>query len=616
MKAGIALAAAKRKSPRKLVAGIHDTDYFAKLPSGQREPNQFKAVSHNDTSTKGLWSAAAEFSALFGSETVVTKEALLNAGLRLEKISKGRPAILDEATEAWGWRGIVSLDENPPISAEVSMRSLYPELYATLEWAIDTTLKSVCQPQRPLARARGEELLRLVKDAYEACPEQSLSSLYEGLLSKIYDFVAGEPVALRATRTTELLKFNPKTSTLPRFDLVNLFVSPDSAEEARNAYNEALKGAEIYGLERFGTGAIPFDLVVPGKGRGTVRIGNRAIIVMTPDPQFISIKQPLRHVQDLAQAISGKFGENCVLVGKAVSLIGMLAREFVFVFHEGASSYVKYSRKMFELLEGKGLGLKLNPILRVRLNTWDALSDCNTWIRLPEPLEGPFGTEELRAESFAARWRDVVEEQRLLRKELGLLRRPLDLIQFLEKRSSGSWHCVARQYEHLHDQLEQLEHEIAELKNHRKRCYAELRELKRQRVEAERGLGEHFRAKIFEQQPSEDDLAERQGLHHRVEEAIHAVSAKKKEIAELLEKQSAIVGAPEVRQIHEKRRSIELEAELKRLRLIRQAVITSKGLVKANDRPSAWWFPLLCPDGGWFRSAVSQAQCYLEELGA
>ena len=85
-------------------------------------------------------------------------------------------------------------------------------------------------------------------------------------------------------------------------------------------------------------------------------------------------------------------------------------------------------------------------------------------------------------------------------------------------------------------------------------------------------------------------------------------------MVELRHRQNALILDDEVRRIHVRRRSIELEAELKRLRLFRNAVITSKGLAKANLRPSAWWFPLVCPDGLWFRETIDTAECYLEPL--
>jgi hypothetical protein len=615
MKAGVAIAAAERQLPRKLVAGIHDTDYFAKLPSGARKKGAFKAFPHNDTSTRGLWSAAAEFSALLGSETVVTREALHTAGLRLEKISKGRPHLLDQATEAWGWRGIVSLDDDAPLTSEVRLEALFPELKSTLDWAIDLTLSSVCETQKLVSSERADHLRAIAQETYDANPGATLADYYKALLSKLYSFVAGEQVELEETKTTELLKFNKKTCSQARFDLVNLFVSPESADIARQAYNEAIKGSEIYGLDRFGTGAIPFDLVIPGKGRGTLRIGPKAIVVMTHEPQFITLTKPLRHIQDLASAICEKLGEDCVLIGKAVTLIGMLAREFVFVFHEGASSYIKHTRKMHEILQAEGHGLKMNPILRINLDAWGALQGCNTWLQLPEPFQGPFGTEDVAAQSFAARWRDVAEEQAAMLDQLSKLKRPLDLIQFLEVRAGGSWHCLACEYGHLHDKLEQVEREIAQIKGRRRECYNELRGLKKQRVEAERKMGDHFRANLFGKTETPEHLRERAKLGSDLETAIHAITAKKREIRDLLKEESDFVRRPEIQTIHERRRAIELEAELKRLRLIREAVITSKGLAKASHRPSAWWFPILCPDGGWFRACIDDARCYLEAVG-
>src|SRR5690348_12275153 len=64
MKSGIALSSRRLGYHRPFVAGVHDTDYFAKLPSGRRQPGKFQAFPHNDTTTKGIWSAAGEFSTL------------------------------------------------------------------------------------------------------------------------------------------------------------------------------------------------------------------------------------------------------------------------------------------------------------------------------------------------------------------------------------------------------------------------------------------------------------------------------------------------------------------------------------------------------------------------
>ncbi|MBI3721802.1 MAG: hypothetical protein HY248_04540, partial [Fimbriimonas ginsengisoli] len=53
MKVGVALAAARLKKPRRFVAAVHDTDYFAKHPGGKPRPGRFRALPHNDTTTRG-----------------------------------------------------------------------------------------------------------------------------------------------------------------------------------------------------------------------------------------------------------------------------------------------------------------------------------------------------------------------------------------------------------------------------------------------------------------------------------------------------------------------------------------------------------------------------------
>lgn len=611
MKAGVALAAR-----RPFIGGVHDTDYFAKLPSGAGgRPGigrPFVTVPHNDTRTKGLWSAAAEFSSLFGSETVITRESLLAHGLRIEKVLPGRPNLLDEATEAWGWRGVVATSEDAPVTAEVPIDSVYPALRSTLKWAVDETLSCISEPDRLLAQERADRLLKLLDDTHASAT--SLADFYKRLLPAIYAFTAGEPLQVESTRTTKILQFNTATCEFPRFGIVDAFLRTETSAQAHEAYNEAIQGSEIYPLERFLSGAIPFDLVVPGKGRGTIRVAPRAVVIMTPKPLFISLKKPVHSVRDLAEAIEGKFGTGCTLIGKAVTLIGMLSREWVFVFHEGASSYVKYSRKLHQLLAKKNVPIQVNPILRVRYNVWDALGHCYSWLRLPPPLQGPFGAEEICAPSFAARWREVSDHQQGALTELSRLHRSMDLIAYLERVSGGAWNCLAKDYSELHDRLESVEVDVSKVKAERRGLYGKLRDLRQARVRAERAKGEHWRHRIFEKTPTDGDWKERERLQQEVDHAIHAIAQTRQQIRELLIKQREIARNPEVMAIHDRRRSIEREAELKRLQLIRSGIIATRGLKNASLRPSAWWFPILCPDGGWFKETVKTAECYLEPL--
>lgn len=608
MKAGVALLA----KGRPFVAGAHDTDYFARhAGSAGRSDARYRAIPHNDTTTKGFWSAAGEFSSLFGSETVIDRDFLASHGVRLGKLSAARPGILDSLTEAFGWRGIAATGDSP-VSGEIPLSEVFGTLRQTLEWAILQSLEAISEPERLLARERADRLLAMVDERAAECA--TLGQLYVALLPDIYAFAAGEPVSMSATATTQLLRFNRETFGLPRFELVGHFVNPATRELARKAYNRAVAKSEMYTLDRFMSGAIPFDLFIPGRGRGTIRLANRAIIIMTPIPTFISLSKPLRNLADLAEAIEAKFGPDCVLLGKAVTLIGMLAREMIFVFHEGASGYVHRSRSFHAFLAEAGIPHSVNPILRVRYSTWTAMGHCHAWLRLPEPLQGPFGAEEICAPSLAARRPEVRAQQVQLKRDLADRRRPVDLIRYLRDSSSASWNCLAAEYEGLHGQLSELESKIASLRERRHAKWRRVRELRSERVLAEKAKGDHFRRFVFDQNPSVDAHAERARLGSVVDEIIHESSRLRKEMRELLDEQTRLARQPEILQAHDRRRAIELEAELKRVKLLRAARISVSGLDRADLRPCAWWFPVVCPDGGWFRETIRTAQAYLEPL--
>ncbi len=614
MKVGIALASRRLGYTRKFVAGIHDTDYFAKFPTASHQAGKFKALPHNDTTTKGLWSAAGEFSALFGSETVITKETLAHAGLRIALLERVRPRFMDKATEAWGWKGVASLDERPPITANVSFRQVWPELKSTLDWAIATSLDCLFGQSREDGEQQTDNLTTFLCDLREDNGTKKLADCYQCLLPEMGRFCSGEETEIESTRTTELLRFNSQTHTLPRFDLPALFINSETRLHACTAYNAAVEGSGIFALTKFGTGAIPFDLVIPDLGRGTIRLGTRGAVIETPHPQFLTFKKPLTCLQEFAAAVEAKFGPDCTLVGKALTLIGMLAREHVFVFHEGASSYVSRSRAMHEQLAAAGHPLNLNPILRVRYSAWDALHVGKSFLQLPEPLRQPFGVEHMWAQSFARKWRSVAEEQQALLDKLAQLRRPVDLIRFLDASVGGSWNRLADEYEELHTALSELEKQLVSLRTDRKALYDQIRQVKAQRVAAEGAKGEHFRATIFEKTPTGEDLKERERLTHAVEDLIHQQAEAQRHLRDSWHKQDELVDSPDIKCIHQRRRTLELEAELRRLKLIQDAVIASKGLEKAGHRPSAWWFPLVSPDGSWFKETINTAQCYLEPL--
>ena len=167
----------------------------------------------------------------------------------------------------------------------------------------------------------------------------------------------------------------------------------------------------------------------------------------TPQPVAIALKQPIETVQELASVLHRKFGENVTLVGKAVTLVAMLAQEFIFVFSEEGSMYVHRTRKMNNALAKAGVALEMRPILRMRYNAWDALSVSETSLRPAAHLAATFDRPTLPASEFSALWRGVVAQQRELCQRLATLKKPLDLMAFLQEREpGGDWDAQIQAY--------------------------------------------------------------------------------------------------------------------------------------------------------------------------
>ena len=60
--------------------------------------------------------------------------------------------------------------------------------------------------------------------------------------------------------------------------------------------------------------------------------------------------------------------------------------------------------------------------------------------------------------------------------------------------------------------------------------------------------------------------------------------------------------------------AVEAEAHLLRMRLVRDALLTTKGLPYAAARPTWWWFPMVDPSGKWFENLTRTAKFRLEDL--
>jgi hypothetical protein len=235
-------------------------------------------------------------------------------------------------------------------------------------------------------------------------------------------------------------------------------------------------------------------------------------------------------------------------------------------------------------------------------------------MHLPEILAAPFGEKVIEGSRFAQRWHAVGEDQSALLVRLGQMKSPLVMMDYLAKIKTETWTAKREDYEQLLRQLRGLNCQIDKLRKERQTLYTELRQARKDKVEAERLKGQHFRDVIFEKSPSSVDLKQREKLTSDVSDRSNKVLLIRSRIRELLRQQSTLAGEESVLRLHSQRRKLECEVEMERLKLIREAVTASEGLARANNRPSAWWFPVVCSDGEWFRQVIDTAEFSLEPL--
>ena len=495
-----------------MTVGVHDTDYFAKAQIRRGDAGRFALMPHNDGTTRDLWSAAGEISTLFGSETFPRRHDYARYGAAFERVARAsgrdRQDFLNEMTEAWGWRGLVATGSRDIIVNQLSLREVGDGILEMLEWGFENAARQIvpgcCQDE---ARRVAGEITSWCRDYRAENPDATLSDLYQFVLPKFYEMLLGrKPENVSVDCTANLLRFTPETAALPRFRFVEAFLNPQTRDIAIQAYNDSLEGAEIYTLDKFGAGALPFDLVLPEYGRGTLRVTPRVLFVETPQPVAIGLKQPIETVAELANVLNRKFGDNVTLVGKAVTLVSMLAQEFIFVFSEEGSMYVTRTRQMNNTLAKAGVKLEMRPILRMRYDTWDALEVSQTTLRPTEHLAATFDSPTIPASEFAAKWRQVVARQRELLAHLAELKKPLDLMAFLrEQEPATDWTAQMQAYRDAQDCLCVLREDGAALQAQVNAHYKRLRELGAARQSVQTAKGQHHRS-ITEWTPEQETI--------------------------------------------------------------------------------------------------------------
>ncbi|HRU05983.1 MAG TPA: hypothetical protein P5137_09445 [Candidatus Brocadiia bacterium] len=614
---------------RRALAGAHDLDFFSRMPQG---PGQGWAVlAHNDTTTRDLWSAAGEMAELFGCEAWAARDRLTELGLRLNVALGPKLEGLDRVTEAWGWRGLALAGGDAPVVADLPAAEVADKLAQLVEWAAASSAQRLARRKdQEAARELGARMAGWVRQA--ARTAASVADLMTALAPKMWELAGGAPApAFDLTRVSEVFRLNTKTAGLPRFRLLDLFVRSATAERAREAYDEAVAGAAIYALEAFGAGAIPFDLYVPGRGRGTLFVLDKHVVAHTNPRTVMEHEGGEMTLGRLAEMVERQAGPGAAVVGKAVTLAAMLASEFVFVLNETGSAYMPRVAALAAGLKRRGLEAAFLPVLRVGYRTWDALSVVDARLRLPEHLAQAFGAGCVSGEEFARRWRCAAKEQHCLLKRLPKLRGAADILSLLGPEKQEEWRKRLESYQRAEKTLlavqcsvNDLKAQAQDLRTREEQALAEYEEAERLRGRINHERLRPLRGKLA----AAGDCAERKRLSKEVAQAEREYAAaaalaeaKRAERRELMEQRRQVTEAfrqaeraPEAREARAELGRVERLAERERLCMARRAILAVECLAHTQARPCAWWLPLVDPSGAWYREIRRTAEFRLERL--
>jgi hypothetical protein len=540
----------------------------------------------------------------------------------------------------------------------VKLDEIASTLLAQLDWAFAESLQIVADNG---ARETAAMLRGWIEEYLDFNPGGTLSNLYRALIPRLWNRVrGGGSCNLLHSASTELFRFNSETCKLPRFRFVDLFLNPATRETARSCYNDAVRGGGMYALDAFGEGALPFDIVVRGRGRGTLRIHDGSVYIETEEPQTLCGGCDPDSVESLAALLEAQFGPDVVLIGKAVSLISMLAAEFVFVFHEKASSYTERTQKMNIALRAAGIELPLLPMLRLKLDTWSALDAVDTNFQLPSYLARAWNKTDISAREFAATWQSVCDAQDEYLKYLAALHGPRELLGHLStvEIDRTLWAQKRDEYEAARGAVKQLRERADDFTLAAGTLRGQAREANIRAGEIEKAKGENWRSKVLPLQRRIGDICEaaalrlaqtgklskeerlaRVALEQAEQEEVENLRAQlKRAIAararfddeisvqrnsardlkhaanEKIQARLALELSEESRAARITLQNIEAEAELEKLRRARDSYLTTNGLRYTALRPTAWWFPLVSPDGAWFHRLVETMTARVDTL--
>jgi hypothetical protein len=595
LKSMIVAAAQQNEPDLRLVAGAHDTDYFSKLPEGTQADdetriNGFSLQPRDDHRTSQMWAAVAETSAVLGTEYPVTRAELRSAGLPLRQLAREHPdgpaAFYREATMAWGWRGVANHSADRTVACDISAQQVSPTVRELMEWAVEQSREVLLDDR---SRSTADRLLEIVEGLIDRCRshagERTLTDLYLCLLGGFYSVLLAElPEQVRVAASTEIFLFTCDTLDRPRFDILDVFLALETREAAREAYDTVVAHSGIYRLEQFGEGAIPFDIVICGEGRGTIRVvGSRAVFDMPDGPVEGETGDEIVDRAGLLDASIRAFGCDARLVGKAIALPLMLSREFSMVLLENASVYVPQTHRLVRLLRRHGVELEFNPILRLHFETWDAMAVADARLKLPGHLARFFEEDCMGAECFSKQWREAVAWARAVCESLGDARAPDRMLEILA--DTG-------------EDVSGLAEEFAQIARARRESGREIQALCERTQELWLEIKQILRAADAAQESPP-------------EEKLETIRSEREDLIERIQQRA---NSDEHQRLQERYHELVLEIQRRRLRIYADAHRTV-GLEHSNYRPPWWWFLAVDPSGVWLRELAETATMRDEPLG-
>ena len=342
---------------------------------------------------------------------------------------------------------------------------------------------------------------------------------------------------------------------------------------------------------------------------------------------------PIKTLAELADAIETRFGPECALVGKAVTLVDMLAAEFLVVFHETASGYTTLTQAFNAGLREAGCAPALYPLVRLltrRGTRWPLPAAA---LRLPAHLAQAFGQDTLPAPEFAARWRGVVEDQRRRLRESRAPRKLRDLLRFLDAQGSGCWCDRLEEYEAAQKVLQRDRRPERRPGGPGRGTSPPIGTVAGGAAGAGNAPGRGLagaRSAAAGAHPAGERRARtrhacsgtwtgrwRSGRRRLTCRWRRRGSGSRRRGCSSRSSGGSVGDWSAARRRGRRGRGSRRsrrEAHLARLHLVRDAYLTVEGLEHTNYRPTAWWLPLVTPGGEWLSAMAAGTQARLEPL--